>query len=183
MLENKAISEAKDTLIKYIRGYFQNIENYNNITNSDFTNVMVYDKQPQELRSFPSILITAASGTFINAGLGDVAEELFDDDNVCIGCRYSGILEFPITIETATRTTRERDVVSDLLNFMLRVYARRQLEAEGILIKDARYSGESEITYENEKVYISTLNCTIWLQWFRDVNYINIKEINLDINH
>ena len=66
---------------------------------------------------------------------------------------------------------------------MLRVYARRQLEAEGILIKDARYSGESEITYENEKVYISTLNCTIWLQWFRDVNYINIKEINLDINH
>ena len=48
---------------------------------------------------------------------------------------------------------------------------------------NAKYSGESEITYENEKVYISTLNCTIWLQWFRDVNYINIKEINLDINH
>ena len=27
MLENKAITEAKDTLIKYIRGYFQNVEN------------------------------------------------------------------------------------------------------------------------------------------------------------
>lgn len=182
MHENKIITNLKNIIIKYTRGYFSNIENYDDFTNFDFTDVFVFDKQPNELRQFPSFLVTTASGNFINSGLGDVAEEIFDDDGVCIGCRYCGIMEFPITIETATKTTLERDVVSDLLSFMLRVYARRQLEAEGFLIKDIRYGGESEINYENEKIYISTLNFTVWTTWYRDVKYMNVKEINIDVD-
>ena len=107
-------------------------------------------------------------------------KRLYDKNGTCIGCRYSGFLELPITIETATRTTPERDVLTDLIIQMLRVEARRQIEAEGLLIKDARYAGESEIVYENDKVYIASINCTIWLQWYKDISYLKVKELKFD---
>ena len=180
MVKEQAITNTKNIIIKYIRGYLRNIENYSDITSSDFTQAEIYDKQPNELRYFPSILVTSLNGNFITAGLGDFGTELYDENGTCIGCRYSGFLELPITIETATRTTPERDVLTDLIIQMLRVEARRQIEAEGLLIKDARYAGESEIVYENDKVYIASINCTIWLQWYKDISYLKVKELKFD---
>lgn len=180
MVRDQAVTNTKDTIIKYLRGYLRNIENYSDVTSLDFTNAEIYDKQPNELRYFPSVLVTALNGNFITAGLGDYATELYDKNGICIGCRYSGFLELPITIETATRTTPERDILTDLIIQMLRVEARRDIEAEGFLIKDARYASESEIVYENDKVYIASINCTIWLQWYKDIDYVRVKKININ---
>ena len=79
MVKEQAITNTKNVIIKYIRGYLRNIENYSDITSSDFTQAEIYDKQPNELRYFPSILVTSLNGNFITAGLGDFGTELYDN--------------------------------------------------------------------------------------------------------
>ena len=33
---------------------------------------------------------------------------------------------------------------------------------------------------ENDKVYIASRNCTIWLQWYKDISYLKVKELKFD---
>lgn len=185
MLQEKAITKTKDIIIKYLKGFLLNVDNYNDICSYDFTDCRVFDKEPNELRYFPTILITSASGNFITTGLGDVAQDIYDNYGDIIGYRYAGILELPITVEMATKTTRERDVLSDLIASAIRLLLRRHLEAAGILIKDMRYVSENEITYDSDKIYISTIQFTCWTEWQKDVNvaspFTNI-DVEVEVN-
>lgn len=183
MLDQKAITATKNTIIEHLRGFLFNVDNYKSIVNRDFSNAMVYDKEPTVLRQFPAILITAMSGNYITSGLGDVSMELYDEYGDFYGYRYSGMFELPITIELATKTTVERDILVDLVSMALRVLLRRHLESKGILVKDMRYGGEGEIQYDSDKIYIATLNLTTWSEWYRDVTALPLTGIDVDINY
>lgn len=182
MLHEKAITQTKDTLINYLRGFLYNTSNYQDICDFDFSDCEIFDKEPNALRKFPTILLTSATGNFTTTGLGDLAGEIYNEDGDAIGYRYSGILELPITMEIAVKTTRERDVLVDLIAMAFRVLLRRHLELAGVLIKDMRFVGENEITYDSDKVYIATIQFTTWSEWYRDVKFVYpFKKINLDV--
>lgn len=185
LLREHAITKAKDVLITHIRGFLTNIDNYKNICDRDYTQCEIYDKEPYALRSFPVILITAASGNYINTGIGgDMAGDLLNSNGIGIGVRYAGQMELPITIEVGTRSTKDRDILIDLLSAAIKILFKRDLEANGIVVKDIRYGGESEILYDSDKLYIATLNITVWMEWTYDSLYhAPIKQINLDVGY
>lgn len=183
MLKQNAITQTKDILIKYLRSFLKDRNNYINITDIDCSEIQIFDKQPNRLLKFPTILIIAVNGNYINSGIGDICSELYDEFGNCIGYRYSGMLELPITIEMATKTSKERDLLVDLISLALRVILRRQLESAGILIKDIRYGGESEIQYDSDKIYISNLQFTTWSEWYEDVNLLPLTGISVDIEY
>lgn len=180
MLQENAITHTKDVLIEYLRQFLRNQDNYKDFCNADYSMAEIFDKEPQVLKSFPSILITAINGTYINSGLSDIAQELYDNNGTCTGFRYSGMFELPITIELASRSTKDRDRLSDLITMTLRVLLRRQLELAGIIVKDMRYSGETEILYDSDKVYIATIQFTTWSEWYRDISLLPIVGIDID---
>lgn len=182
MMKANAVTNVKDNIIKYLREFFANKENYNEY-GFDLSDMEIFDKQPLVLQSFPSVLISAVNGNYITSGLGDISQELLDDDGMCIGYRYSGMLELPVTIEVASRTTPERDRLIDLLSITLRVLIRRQLEYEGILIKDMRYGGESEIMYDSDKLYIASIQFTTWSEWYKDVTFLPLKGIDIEYDN
>lgn len=182
MLKENIVTKTKDILIEYLRAFLKNPNNYISITNVDFSESQIYDKEPNELIKFPSILISAINGNFINSGIGDVTEEIEDELGNIIGIRYSGMLELPVTIEIATKTTRERDLMTDLISITLRVLLKRHLEQQGILIKDIRFAGDNEMQYDSDKIYISTISFTTWSEWYRDVSLLPLKGVNIDID-
>ena len=180
MLKEHAITRAKDMLISHIRGFLTNIDNYSDICDRDYTKCEIFDKEPNVLRTFPVILITAANGNYINSGLGDVGEEIVDENGIYVGVKYAGQLELPITIEAGTRSTKDRDILIDLLSAAIRIIFKRDLESNGIIIKDMRYGGESEILYDSDKLYIATLNLTVWMEWQYISRYKGpVKQINI----
>lgn len=183
MLHENAITKTKDVLIDYLRKFLINRDNYVQICEADYTDVEIFDKEPNVLRKFPSILITAMSGNYINSGIGDIACELYDDDGEFIGYRYSGMFDLPITIELATRSSKDRDILADLITMTLRVLMRRQLELAGILVKDMKYAGESEILYDSDKVYIATIQFSTWSEWYKDVTLLPLIGIDVDANY
>lgn len=183
MLENNAITNTKDILIEYLRAFLKNPVNYLNISNVDFSKTIIYDKEPTQLKSFPAILLTAINGNYISSGIGDVTQEVVNDDGVVVAIRYSGMFELPVTIEIASRTTKERDILTDLISLTFRVLLKRQLESRGIIIKDMRFGGESEIQYDSDKVYISTLNFTTWSEWYRDIELLPLVGIDIDADY
>lgn len=183
MLKENAITKTKNILIEYLRAFLSNPNNYLNITNVDFSKTQIYDKEPNELRTLPAILISAINGNFISSGIGDVTEELVDEYGKTIGIRYSGMFELPVTIEIATKTTTERDLMTDLISLALRVLLKRHLESRGIIIKDMRFGGETEIQYDSDKIYISSLNFTTWSEWYRDVSLLPLVGIDLDLDY
>lgn len=183
MLHENAITQTKDILIEYLREFLANRDNYKDFCDADYTSIEIFDKEPNILREFPSVLITAISGTYINSGIGDIAQELYDDDGVCFGYRYSGMFELPISIELATRSSRDRDRLADLITMVLRVLIRRHLELAGIIIKDMRYAGESEILYDSDKVYIAALQLTTWSEWYKDVKLLPLTGIDINGNY
>lgn len=182
MLKENIVTKTKDILIEYLRAFLKNPSNYISITNVDFSESQIYDKEPNELISFPSILISAINGNYINSGIGDITQEIEDEYGNTIGIRYSGMLELPVTIEIATRTTRERDLMTDLVSLALRVLLKRHLESRGIIIKEMRFAGDNEIQYDSDKLYISTITFTTWSEWYRDVSLLPLTGIDIDID-
>lgn len=181
-MRSSALKYTKDVVIKLLKGFLSNYENYQNYCPKDFSNTMIFDKEPNEVRQFPLIIVSGGNGQIITGGLQDFAQELLDYHGDLIGYRYGGMYEFSLTIDLGTRSTRDREMLSDLVAMALRVHLRRYIEAEGVIIKDMRYGGETEIPYDSDKAYITSIQFTTWSEWYRDIDLLDITEINLDFN-
>ncbi|MNJ90211.1 hypothetical protein D3C87_78050 [compost metagenome] len=178
-----ALKFTKDVLIEYLRGFLANYENYSNFCPKDYSKLAgVYDIEPNEQRKFPLVIITGSSGQVITGGLQDFVEELYDEVGDLRAYRYGGMYEFNITINIATKSTLDREQFSDLVAMALRVLIKRHIEREGIIIKDMRYGGESETTYDSDKIYIGSIQFTTWSQWYQDINLLDIGKINLEFD-
>lgn len=178
-----ALKFTKETLIKYLRAFLANYDNYRHFCPKDYSDLAgVYDKEPNENRRFPLVVITGSNGQVITGGLQDFVEELHDEYGDLRAYRYGGMYEFNITIDIATRSTLDREQFSDLIAMALRVLVRRYIEKEGIIIKDMRYGGESEVPYDSDKYYVSSLQFTTWSEWYQDVDLLDIESIKLDFD-
>jgi hypothetical protein len=146
----------------------------------DYSHVEVFDKEPNVLRQFPTVIVSGASGQIITSGFNDFAHEVRDGDGELVSYRYSGMYEFGITIEIGTRSTLDRELFTDLVTLALRFHLRRYMDQKGILIKDMRYGSETEIPYDTDKIYISSIQFTTWSEWKQDIKLLPIEGITID---
>lgn len=177
-----ALKYTKDAVIKYLRGFLANYENYERFCSKDFSHAKIFDKEPNELREFPLVIVSGSSGQMITGGFQDFAQEVLNHHGDLIAYRYGGMYEFNISIDIGARSTLDREIFSDLIAMALRVHLKRYIERDGIIIKDMRYGGESEVPYDSDKVYVSSIQFATWSEWYQDVDLLDVAEINLDFD-
>lgn len=177
-----AIKHTKDVLIKYLRGYLSNPNNYSYFCEGrDFSETLIYDKDPNDLRKLPAVVITGGTGQLITGGLSDFAEEVRDPiTGELTSHRFAGMYEFNLQIDIGTKTTKERELLSDLVTLAYRVHLRRFIESEGVIVKDMRYGGEAEEMSDSDKIYVSTIQITTWSEWIQDVELITLEDLNIN---
>jgi len=178
-LKNSALKYTKDILIQYLKLFLRNYDNYRHITSKDYSHAAIYDKEPNVLRVFPTVIITGSSGQMTPSGINDFAHEVRNKDGEFIGYRYGGMYDFSITMEIGTRSTLDREVFTDLVAMALRYHLRRYMDQKGVLVKDMRYGGETEVPYDTDKIYVSNIQFNTWSEWYQDVNLLPIEGINI----
>jgi len=188
MLMENALKHTKDVFIQFLRLYLNNPKNYrrklpSQISDNHFTQCEVYDAEPEQLRSFPTIIITAGSGNMITSGLGDMCSEVIDPRTGCVmAYRYQGIYEFSLTIDIGCKNPLDSEVLTDIIAKGLRFSLRRYIQNQGVIIKDASYVGQTTIDYNSDKIYISQLRFNTWSTWIEDVDLLDPDEFNLDLS-
>jgi len=186
-MEN-AMKHTKDVLITFLRLYFDNPKNYAKklppqISDEHFVNMAIYDAEPEELRSFPTVIITSGTGNMVTAGLADMCSEILDPRTKSIvAYRYQGFYEFNVVIDIGCRNPLEREVLTDLISKAIRFSLRRFIQNQGIIIKDASYAGETTIQYNSDKIYVSQLRFNTWSQWIEDVDLLDPDEFNINMS-
>ena len=45
-----------------------------------------------------------------------------------------------------------------------------------------RYGGESEVPYDSDKVYVSSIQFTTWSEWYQDIDLLDIDNIKLNFD-
>lgn len=181
-MKSTAIKRTKDILIKYLKAFIRNYDNYKHLCPKDYSHAEIYDKEPNVLREFPTVIITGSSGQMITGGLSDIAHEIHHPrTGELIGYRYGGMYEFNITIDIGTRSTLDRELFTDLITMAIRVHLRRYMDRAGIIIKDMRYGGESEVPYDSDKLYTSSIQFTTWSEWYQDIELLPLEDVTVEI--
>lgn len=191
ILTNAAVLYIKDEMIKVLRGYFYNKENYiPMLTSIDYSDVKITDKTPKSIRDFPLIVLGAVNGRMIHSGLGDYAEEVNgiientytgEKTEGVVALRYGGMYEFNFVIEIGTRNLIDTEELTDIVALSLRWVLRRHLQELGIIIKDLGFGQQTEVNYDSDKIYATQLNVTVWSEWYQDLDLLTLQNINLEI--
>ena len=181
------LRRAKDVILHYINMYLHNKDNYAHLMPKElpadaFEHIIVYDTNPESLRQFPMVVISASSGKYQTAGLADVGHELYDNYGNEIGIMYCGILNFTLSIEVGTRTPLEREVLVDIISSAMRFDIRRKLEHHNYLIYDASIGGENRINYTSQFIYTTELTFQVWSEWYDTFYYNKIDSVKLPKN-
>lgn len=180
-----AIKHTKDVLIKYLRLYLNNYDNYKDFCDRDFAKdeIVVWDKDPNDARKLPAVIITSGTGQLITSGLQDFAQEIYDErTGELISYRYGGIYELSLQVDIGARSTRDREILSDLITLAYRVQLRRAMQNEGILVKDMRYGNESDAPYDSDRIYVSSIQISTWSEWYQDVDLLTIQDVTINEN-
>jgi hypothetical protein len=168
--------------------YFNNKDNYvstlpPNFNEDHYSNIAIFDTEPNELREFPLIIISGSNGNMITSGLGDMATEVYDPvTKDLIAYKYGGMYEFNITIEIGTKSTLDREILTDIVTRILRFTMRRNMESDGVLIKSMNYGGESAIPYDTSHIYVSTISLSTWSEWYEDIKLLPFEGVKININ-
>jgi hypothetical protein len=178
-LKTAALKYTKDVIIQYLKLFLRNYDNYRHMSTKDYSHADIYDKEPNVLRKFPTVIVSGASGQMIPSGLNDFAREILDSKGHLIGYQYSGMYEFGITIEIGTRSTLDREMFTDLITMALRFNLRRYMEQKGIIVKDMRYGSETELPYDTDKLYISSIQFNTWSEWSQEVSLLPVQGISI----
>ncbi len=187
MLREDAIRHAKDVFVTFLRLYFQNPRHYRNklpkqISDELFTTTVFSAAEPEDLRSLPMVIITAASGNLVTAGLGDMGTEIRDArTGAIVAYRYEGFYELSFNIDVGCRTPLEREVLADLVAKAIRFDLRRFMQNNGVLVKDLSYAGEAVVDYNSDKIYTSQLRVNTWSSWVEDRQLLDPDEFDIHI--
>ena len=189
MNKNKtALQYTKETIVKYLRAYIYNAENYshfldnNKITVEDIKKCKVYDGTPDVLTNFPMVVISGANGNIQSAGLSDFKQEQYNEFGDVIGYLYGGWYDLNLTLECATLSSYQSEFFEDFLVHALRIYLYRPLEQSGILIKQVNYNGENTVNDKNNIIFVSNISIQVWTQWSEYIDLLDLKGVNLEFD-
>lgn len=187
MIMENAVKHTKDVFIQCLRTYFNNPKNYKKrlptqISDNHFTEAQFFDAEPEVLRAFPTVIITAMSGNMVTLGLGDMCSEITDPrTGTVIAYRYQGAYEFSINIDIGCKNPLDREVFTDCIATALRFDLRRYIQRQGVVIKEVSYGGESTYDYNSDKIYVSQLRISTWSVWSEDVELLDINEFDIQM--
>lgn len=189
-MRHLAINQTMEIIVMYLRSYFGDVNNYKmylppQIQPEHYSVLSenIFSTDPETLRKFPLMLISSNGGDIVSAGIGgDIAGEMYNVNTNSMNMVYGGIYNLNFTLEIATRTTLDRDVLTDLVVEVLRFTLRRNLENYGIIIKNVRYSGNTSEPYDSNKVYISSLSIETHTEYYKAYDPITIDTVKLDLN-
>jgi hypothetical protein len=185
MVIEHAERHIKDVIIAFLRLYFRNPKNYRHklprqIPEDRFKDAVFYDCEPEQLRKFPTVIVTTFGGSMVTMGLSDFCQSIHDPrDGHTIAWRYQGAYEFTTQIDIGCKTTLEREVFADLLSKALRFSLRRFIQNQGIIIKNVSYSGDSSIEYNSDKIYVASIKIDTWSSWIEDVEMLDPNEFSI----
>ena len=187
MLMENAARHTKDVIIYMLRQYFRNPKNYKrklppNFPEDCFKNIDFYATEPEELRTFPTVILTSSAGQMVTAGLGDMCSEIRDPrTSTIVAYRYQGFYEFSVQIDIGCKSPTEKEILTDFIAKAIRFDLRRFIQTNGILIKNVSYQGESTIDYNSDKIYISQLRIETFSTWVEDRELLDPNEINVKV--
>ena len=180
------LRHVKNTIILGLRAFFTNPLNYRNLLppqlpDDAFQYMNIYDGHPQEIGTFPLIVISGSSGQMIGPSISNnFASEIYDRNGSVKGYLYGGMYNFNIEVEVGTKTTLEREVLMDITTAAFRFSLRRRMEYHGVIIKDVNYGGESKIQYDSDYIYTSNISISIYSEWYDYYNLLPIEEITIN---
>lgn len=190
-MEKTAVLYTKETIVRMLRGYIYNTENYAHLLNNriykdkitvdDLHSIKVYDANPDVLTDFPFAVLSGGSGDIQSAGLADFKKEQYNQFNEVIGYVYGGMYTLNFTLELATLSSYQDECMSDFLVSALRIYLYRKLEAQGILLQSVKYNGSNTVNDKNNVIFVSNIGITTWTQWTEYVDLLDLKAINIDM--
>jgi len=193
IISNIALKKSKDVIIRTLKQYINNDDNYKNfiyhesdkaqeLLIEEFKKMNIYDATPNVLTTFPYITISGGTGQMSSAGIGgDFATELYDSVNgELVGYRYGGYYDgLNLNVEIGTLANAEQEILNDLISTGLRLYLRRKLESQGVLIKNVQNNGENTVQYDSRLIYTSTLSLSIFCEWYEDIMLLPADEIKI----
>jgi len=194
IISRVALKKSKDILILTLRQFISNEENYRDFINDEsdksqtelieeFKSMNIYDSTPEALLSYPYVIISGGSGQMSSAGLGgDFATELYDSVNgELIGYRHGGYYDgLSLNVEVGALKKAEQEILNDLISTALRLNLRRKLESQGVLVKSIQNNGETSIQYDSRLLYTSTLQLSIFTEWYEDIMLLPGEEIKIN---
>lgn len=187
MVMEHANAHVKRVLATFLRLYFRNPEHYRRklprqIPDERFAETAIYVSEPEELRSWPAMIITGSSGAMVTAGLADFCHEIRDFRTGAIAAlRYQGFYELAVNVDLGCRSPLEREVLTDLTAKALRFDLRRFIQNNGVLIKNVTYGGETTAEYTTNKVYAAQLKVDTWSTWVEDRSLLDPDEFNVRV--
>ena len=189
MLMVNALKHTKDVFIHFLRLYLNNPKNYRRllpqqISDLHFTDCEIYDSEPEELRKFPTIIITASAGQMIKGGIGNsLCNEVKDPrTGSVIALRYQGFYEPSITIDIGCKNPLDSEVLTDIVLKALTFSLSRTFQNQGIEIRGSSYNGQSTIEYNSDKIYISQIKIDTWSTWIEDIDLLDPDEFNMELS-
>jgi len=191
IISKAALKKSKDIIILTLRQYINNENNYKDFINfesdkaqdlliEEFKKMNIYDSTPETLISFPYITISGGAGQMSSAGIGgDFATELYDPINgELIGYRHGGYYDgLNLNVEIGAIKNTEQEILNDLISTALRLHLRRKLESQGVLVKNIINNGEATVQYDSRLIYTSTLQISIFTEWYEDVMLLPVDQI------
>lgn len=183
MVSYNGLKHTKDVLLSGLRSFFNNTSNYKHllpeqIPESAFLNMNIYDTHPQSLRTFPMIVLAQSGGRYASHSIGnDFASEMYNDEGQLEGYLYLNFYDFSFEVEVGTKTTLEREVLMDITASALRWSLRRRMEYYGVIVREVTYGGENKIQYDSDFIYTSMINVQTYSEWTEYYKLLPITEV------
>lgn len=180
----RLVEGAKLSFVLALREAFKSPladENLRYSDNVDESKIRIYTAHPLQLEFYPAIVVSVGGGDASFRYLqDDFVEEDVDDSLV----RFSGQLNFTISLTVLTNSTLERERIMDHLIVFVRHLFRDVIHGFNLeYTRDMRVGSENIIEVENRPVYEQTFDIPVYLEYHADVDQRSLSTIRrIDIN-
>jgi hypothetical protein len=143
--------------------------------NPDETKLRIYTAHPLQLEFYPAIVVSVSGGDASFRYLqDDFVEESVDEAIV----RFSGQMNFTISLTVLTGSTLEREKIMDHLIVFVRHLFRDVLHGYNLeYTRDMRVGSENILEVENKPVYEQTFDIPCYMEYHADIDQSTMDTI------
>jgi hypothetical protein len=172
----KLLEKAKLSFVIALRRMFESSiadKDLRYSENTEETKIRIYSAYPLTLEFFPAIVVSASAG---DVSFGYLQDDFIHDDVGAALVKYSGKLEFTISLTILSNSTLERERIMDHLIIFIRHVFKDLLRSYNMqFYREMRVGSESLTEVENKPVYEQTMDIPIYMEY-----HANIDQASLD---
>ena len=174
----KLLEGAKLSFVLALRRMFASSltdENLRYTDNPDTTKMRVYTAHPLTLEFFPAIVVSVAGG---DTSIKYLQDDFVEEDVPAAIVKYSGRLEFTISLTVLTNSTLERERIMDHLIIYIRHVFRDVLHGYNMeYFRDMRIGSENIVEVENKPVYEQTMDIPVYMEYHASIDQSTLDTI------